>query len=123
MTSRPRSTNTKEGAPFSLIRPFKFRTRGRRVIACPGESFACVCRSFDQRRRNLLIGRGLPDGRRGSGSRVVLGTFACTTRMPEVTVVVMIGVIIGARPVQGVGVGQSLGKVEVEVKLVTPWGS
>ena len=53
----------------------------------------------------------------------MLGTFACTTRMPEVTVVVMIGVIIGARPVQGVGVGQSLGKVEVEVKLVTPWGS
>jgi hypothetical protein len=59
----------------------------------------------------------------GVAVRSVLGTFACTIRRPEATVVVIIGVIIGARPVQEVGVGQSLGKVEVEVKLVTPWGS
>ena len=57
-------------------------------------------------------------------SKVVFGTFACTTRRPQATVViiigVIIGVIIGARPVQGVGVG---GKVEVEVKPVTSRGS
>jgi hypothetical protein len=30
--------------------------------------------------------------------KVVLGTFACTTRRPQATVVVIIGAIIGARP-------------------------
>jgi len=56
-------------------------------------------------------------------SKVVFGTFACTTRRPKATVVVIIGVIIDASPVQGVCVGPSLGTVEVEVKPVTPRGS
>src|SRR3954466_12988238 len=57
---------------------------------------------------------------REDGSKVVLDTFACAPRRPQATVVVTVGVITGARPVQGVGVGQSLGTVEAEVKQVTP---
>ena len=36
---------------------------------------------------------------------------------------VIIGVTIGARPVRRVRVGQSMGLVEVEAKLVATWGS
>jgi hypothetical protein len=54
-------------------------------------------------------------------SKIVLGTLACTTRRLQTTVIIII--IIGARPVQGVGVGQSFGIIEIEVKLVTPRGS
>jgi hypothetical protein len=42
--------------------------------------------------------RGL-NHREVDGSRVDLGTLACTTRRPQATVVVIIGVIIDARPV------------------------
>ena len=69
------------------------------------------------------VSGGRKDQQREDGSEVVLGTFGCTTQGPQATVVVIIGVIIDARPVQAVGVGQSLGTVEVEVKPVTPRGS
>jgi hypothetical protein len=47
--------------------------------------------------------RGL--NHREDASKIVLSTFACTTRMPQATVVVIVGVITNARPVQGVVVG------------------
>lgn len=54
---------------------------------------------------------------REDGSEVILGTFAWTTQRPQATVVVVVlGVIIGDRPIQGIGVGQLLGTVKVEVK-------
>jgi hypothetical protein len=40
--------------------------------------------------------RGL--NHREDGSEIVLSIFACTTRMPQATVVAIIGVIIDARP-------------------------
>lgn len=52
----------------------------------------------------------------------MLGTFACTKAQATVVVIVTV-VIISARPVQEVGVGQSLGTVGVEAKRVTPQGS
>jgi hypothetical protein len=63
------------------------------------------------------------------GSEVVLGILACTAREGSLArkaaamLDMIIGVIIGARPVRREHVGQSMGLVEVEVKLVAARGS
>ena len=57
------------------------------------------------------------------GSGVILDTFTCTTQRPQMTVVATFGAIFGDKPVQEVGVGQSLGTVRVEMQPRQPGGS
>ena len=74
------------------------------------------------------IASTLAEFKREDGSKLVLGTFACTARrclagQPQAVLDVILSLvilIIRATPVQLGGIGQSLGIVEVKVTLMVP---